>query len=485
MAIDKIIAYLVPFLMWALVVSITLRQITKKQSAAAMVSWLMVIYLVPVVGIIAYLIFGEVNLGKRRAAAFARMYPKYTAWFSQLKEEKLLINRNISPLSRPLFDLTNNRLDIPSVRGNELHILDTPAGIMHNIIRDINRAQTSINMVFYIWNNGGLVDEVMNALLKAKERGVNIHILLDSVGSRSFLKSVQCRSMRAHGIKIEEALHVNLFRVFLRRIDLRQHRKIIVIDNNISYTGSMNMVDPKFFKTTSDGGEWIDIMVRIDGPVSAVLNGVHAWDWEVETRQQIPPIPLPTLPVLPSRHNSHSVQILPTGPGFPDDLMEQAVETAIFSARQSISITSPYFVPTENIAAALRTAALRGVDVTLIIPLNNDSLMVRWASRTFFDDLLAAGVKICDFQQGLLHTKSILIDNKLALVGTVNMDVRSFSLNFEVTMIVEDDAFADEINLLHENYLQGAKPLQYEQWIQRPMYKRIIEKLFFLFSPLL
>ena len=165
--------------------------------------------------------------------------------------------------------------------------------------------------------------------------------------------------------------------------------------------------------------------------------------------------------------------------------MAQSLSIAIFSARKSIVITSPYFVPSHNIAEALRIAALRGVDVSIVIPKENDSLMVHWASRTFFDDLLAAGVKIYNFNKGLLHTKSMLIDNRLALVGTVNMDMRSFLLNFEVTMVVEDPAFANEISLLHEGYIKNSALIDYAQWRKRSVYQRIIEKLFFLFSPLL
>ncbi|MDU2245301.1 MAG: cardiolipin synthase, partial [Haemophilus parainfluenzae] len=227
------------------------------------------------------------------------------------------------------------------------------------------------------------------------------------------------------------------FRMFFSRIDLRQHRKIIIIDNQIAYTGSMNMVDPNFFKQDSNVGNWIDVMVRINGPVSPILNSLHAWDWEIETMEELPLL-LPNCPLVEIDDNdTHSVQVIASGPAFPDDLIAQSLATVIYAARESIVITSPYFVPSHNIAEALRIAAFRGVDITLILPKNNDSLMVRWASRTFFDDLLEAGVKIYHFEAGLLHTKSILIDNKLALVGTVNMDLRSFLLNFEITIAIE------------------------------------------------
>ena len=485
MTIEQILAYIIPIFVWMITITITLRLVIKKQSVPTMLSWLIVIYVFPVVGIIAYLIFGEINLGKHRAVMFEQLKPKYMDWFKHLSHCDNLINTQTNLLYRPIFDLANQRLGVPCLLGNELHILDTPESIMRSIIHDINQAEKSINMVFYIWSAQGLVNEVTQALINARQRGVAIHILLDSVGSRPFLKSPECQAMRNNGIEVTETLHVNLFRMFFNRIDLRQHRKIIVIDNQISYTGSMNMVDPKFFKKNSHVGEWIDIMVRINGPVSSVLNGLHAWDWEIETSVKLP-LDVPDCPLLPlEQNNSHAVQILATGPCFPDDLMAQSLSIAIFSARKSIVITSPYFVPSHNIAEALHIAALRGVEVSIILPKENDSLMVHWASRTFFDDLLAAGVKIYNFNKGLLHTKSMLIDNRLALVGTVNMDMRSFLLNFEVTMVVEDPAFANEISLLHESYIKNSELVDYVTWSTRSVYQRIIEKLFFLFSPLL
>lgn len=481
----EIIAYLIPIAVWALAIGITLRLMVKKQSVSATISWLMVIYLLPVVGILAYLIFGEITLGRKHQQATQTLQPKYMEWFKQVSECEHLINKPANLAYSAIFDLTRKRLNIPCIIGNELHILDTPKTIIHSIINDIKKAAQSINMVFYIWAEDGMVNEVMNALIEARKRGVSVRILLDSVGSHRFLASSECQYMRENGIEITEALHANLFRMFFHRIDLRQHRKIIVIDNQIAYTGSMNMVDPKFFKQSSNVGNWVDIMVRINGPVAPILNSLHAWDWEIETDEALQVV-LPECPLLPiEMHNSHAVQILATGPGFPDDLMPQSLSLAIFSARQSIVITSPYFVPDHTVAEALRIAALRGIEVSLILPKKNDSLMVEWASRIFFDELLAAGVKIYLFEKGLLHTKSVLIDNTLALVGTVNMDMRSFMLNFEVTMIVDDKNFANEVNILHEGYIASSSILRYEEWITRPVYHRIIERIFFLFSPLL
>ena len=443
-----ILVYIIPVLIWVAVISITLRLLVKKQAVSATLSWLMIIYLVPLIGVIAYLIFGEIKLGTRRAKAFQLLKPKYTQWLQQLSKQKDLVTHSQDPRYHALFKLVHQRLGIPNIRGNELHILDTPESIIRSIIRDIQQARHSINMVFYIWSNDGMINEVKQALEEAVQRGVKVCLLLDSVGSNAFLKSPICKEMRERGIEITEALHVNLFRMFFNRIDLRQHRKIIVIDNQIAYTGSMNMVDPNFFKQESNVGNWVDVMVRINGPVSPILSILHAWDWEIETTEELPLL-LPNCPIV------------------------------------EIDDNDTHSVPSHNIAEALRIAAFRGVDITLILPKRNDSLMVRWASRTFFDDLLEAGVKIYHFEAGLLHTKSILIDNKLALVGTVNMDLRSFLLNFEITIAVEDRNFANEVATLHENYLANSSELNMQEWLNRPFYHRIIERLFFLFSPLL
>lgn len=483
--IEHIIPYIIPALIWILTISITLRLLFKKQSVTAMLSWLMVVYIFPGIGIFAYLIFGEINLGKKRLAKLMMIRPKFIDWYKEFNTHESLISGN-SPLRyRPLINLVQKRLTIPCVIGNELHVLNNSEDILRCIIQDINLAQQSINMVFYIWQDGGIVDEVEQALINARRRGVPVKILLDSVGSRPFIKSKKINELRSYGVEFVECLHANIFRMFFYRIDLRQHRKIIVIDNHISYTGSMNMVDPRYFKQDAHVGEWVDMMVRMVGPVSSILNSLHACDWELETNQILPVAIPKNIQLSIEEDNSHAVQVLASGPGYCEDLMEQSLSQAIYSARETITITSPYFVPSQEIAEALRVAAYRGVKVELILPKKNDSLMVDWASRTFFDDLLAAGVNIYKFDKGLLHTKSVLIDNRLALVGTMNMDVRSFLLNFEVMILVEDRSFADEIAQLQEGYRSNSIILDYDVWKIRPSYHRIIEKLFFLFSPLL
>ncbi|MCG2875935.1 cardiolipin synthase, partial [Obesumbacterium proteus] len=282
-----------------------------------------------------------------------------------------------------------------------------------------------------------------------------------------------------------EALKVNLMRVFLRRMDLRQHRKVVLIDNFIAYTGSMNLVDPRFFKQDAGVGQWIDVMARMEGPVATTMGIIFSCDWEIETGKRILP-PEPEYHSLPFEEESgHTIQVIASGPGFPDELIHQALLTSVYSAREQLIMTTPYFVPSDDLLHAICTAAQRGVDVSIIVPKKNDSMMVGWASRSFFTELLEAGVKIYQFEGGLLHTKSVLVDGQLSLVGTVNLDMRSLWLNFEITLVIDDDGFGADLACVQDDYIARSTLLDHAEWLKRPLWQRVVERLFYFFSPLL
>lgn len=291
--------------------------------------------------------------------------------------------------------------------------------------------------------------------------------------------------MRNAGIEVVEALKVNVFRVFLRRMDLRQHRKVVLIDNYVAYTGSMNMVDPRFFKQDAGVGQWIDMMARMEGPVATTIGIVYACDWEIETGKRILPPP-PDNHIMPFEEESgHTIQVIASGPGFPEEMIHQALLTAVYAARKQLVMTTPYLVPSDDLLHAICTAAQRGVDVSIIVPRDNDSMMVRWASRAFFSELLEAGVKIYQFEGGLLHSKSVLVDGQLSLVGTVNLDMRSLWLNFEITLVIDDDGFGADLAQVQDDYIARSVLLDGEQWNKRPLWHRVTERLFYFFSPFL
>lgn len=356
---------------------------------------------------------------------------------------------------------------------------------MHALIRDIQLARHNIEMVFYIWQPGGLADEVAESLMAASRRGVHCRLMLDSAGSVQFFRSPWGTMMRNAGIDVVESLKVSLLRVFLRRMDLRQHRKVVLIDNYIAYTGSMNLVDPRYFKQNAGVGQWIDLMARMEGPVATTMGIIYSCDWEIETGKRILPPP-PDGNIMPFEEESgHTIQVIASGPGFPEDLIHQALLTAVYSAREQLTMTTPYFVPSDDLLHAICTASHRGVDVSIIVPRRNDSVLVGWASRAFFAELLDAGVKIYQFEDGLLHAKSVLVDGQLSLVGTVNLDMRSLWLNFEIMLVIDDDGFGSDLARIQDDYIARSRLMDATRWSRRAYWQRIVERLFYFFSPLL
>ncbi|MBG6247945.1 MULTISPECIES: cardiolipin synthase [Symbiopectobacterium] len=470
---------------WLLIAGVTLRVLMKRRAVPSAMAWLLVIYILPLVGIIAYLSFGELHLGKRRAERASRMWPSTAKWLRELAEYRQIFATENSEVARSLFQLCERRQGIGGIKGNQLQLLTTFEDTIKGLVRDIDLARSDIEMVFYIWQPGGLVEQVTAALKKAAKRGVTCRILLDSAGSVDFFNSTYPSQMREAGIEVVETLKVNLFRAFLRRMDLRQHRKVVLIDNRIAYTGSMNMVDPRFFKQDAGVGQWVDLMARIEGLITTTMGIIYCCDWEMETGQRLLPPP-PDVGLMPfEQERGHTVQVIASGPGYPEDMIHQALLTAVYSARHQLIMTTPYFVPSDDLLHAICTAAQRGVDVSIILPHKNDSVLVGWASRAFFNELFAAGVKIYQFQDGLLHTKSVLVDGQLSLVGTVNLDMRSLWLNFEITLVIDDDGFGSDLACVQEDYIARSRLMDESKWQQRPYWQRIVERLFYFFSPFL
>ncbi|OCH02231.1 cardiolipin synthase [Aliivibrio fischeri] len=470
-------------LYWLLVAGVTIRVVFKPRPVGVSLAWLMIIYILPVIGVMAYFLIGELNLGRTRGERARAMFTPYEQWFAQIHHCQYHQPHSISHRISAIHNLCSNRLGIPALSGDTLSLLNTPSEILNAIISDIEKAEHEINMEFYIWHHGGLADSVASALIGAAKRGVTVNVLLDSAGSMDFFKSHWPKLLKQSGVNIVEALSVSPFRMFFRRLDLRLHRKIVVIDNRIAYTGSMNLVDPQYFKQNSGVGQWIDVMVRLTGPNVAILNTIHAWDWEVEMGIR----ELPHLPECPASIDpfNHTTQVVPSGPGMPDDIIQQVLITAICQARKSITITTPYFVPSEILLHTLRTTAHRGVEVKLILPKKNDSLMVNWASKSFFETLLKAGVQIHEFNGGLLHTKSVVIDESHCIIGTVNLDMRSFWLNFEVSLIVDDPEFTKQLSWVLDGYLEQSTQVCFDTWRHRSWGNRFTERFFSMFSPLL
>ncbi len=466
-----------------LMVIIVVRVVMTRRAIGVSLSWLILIFTIPFLGISLYLLFGEIRLGRKRVERARAMYEPYARWISQLVAQ--FAQQPIAPsdTSRPMAELVTARLGSPMLGGNQVELLTEPNAILFALAQDIREASVSCYLEFYIWQAGGWADEVSEALLEAAARGVDCRVLLDSVGSSRFFKSSWPERFKASGIKLVEVLPVGAWRILLQRQDLRMHRKLAVIDDRVAYTGSMNLVDPRFFKRKAGVGQWIDVMLRLQGPMVPLVWSLFVRDWEMETGERL---------LESQQHNPESysesdqhLQLIPSGPFIGGDCIQQILLLAIYQARRQVVLTTPYFVPDDPLVAALQSAAGRGIKVRLILPARNDSFMVRHAGDAFLTELMEAGVEIYRFERGLLHTKSVLVDEQLALVGSVNLDRRSFWLNFETTLLVDDRAFALELLALQQHYMSQASRLYLCDWSRRPWRKRLLENLLYLLSPLL
>ncbi|GBE13738.1 cardiolipin synthase [bacterium BMS3Bbin14] len=469
----------------AIRMGLALRVIMRKRAASVTLAWLVVILFLPLVGAIIYLLFGENRLGEKRAERVASDLHIFTRWAKHLKQRPAIDWNQLNPECRPIHRQANTVIGLPAMGGNKLTLIEKTGDFLRSLVIDIDQARSTCFLEFYIWNEGGLADEVAEALIRAARRGITCRILLDSIGSKLFLRGERAAGMRAKGIEIVEALPAGIIRAFFVRIDLRNHRKIVVIDGRIAYTGSQNLVDPRFFKQNENVGRWIDTMVRVEGPVVEAMTATFLSDWTIESHASVHDL-IDLADIHPvEKIGEAPVQLVPSGPGFAEEAIHNLLLTTIYAARRELILTTPYFVPDNAILAALKSAADRGVEVTIIVPEKNDSKLVHYASNALYERLAMAGVRIMLFTEGLLHAKTITVDNDFSLIGSVNLDMRSFWLNFELTLFVYNKEFTAELRKIQQEYLQGTYQLDTERLKQRSFFDRFKENSALVVGPLL
>lgn len=465
--------------------SLAIRIVMRRRPVGTSLAWLTIVFVFPLAGALVYLTFGELRLGRRRAVWATQVRRPVERWLAGLRTRKDVAWSAQGAECEPLAKLTEASLGVPALPGNQLQLLAETDQVFRALISDIDAAQRSCQMVFYIWHPGGHTDEVAAALLRAAARGVTCRVLVDAVGSRPFLRSPLAAELRARGVHVVAALPAGLLRAAFVRFDLRMHRKIAVIDGQIGYTGSLNMVDPRYFKQQAGVGQWVDAMVRVRGPAVEGLLGAFLVDWVLESGETVDRL----APSADFHRQPESgpavVQVAPSGPLDTSDAILRSLLMAIYSARRELILTTPYFVPDESLLAALMSAAQRGVEVTLIVPGKVDSRLVRLASQAFKGDLMAAGVRVAMFHGGLLHTKSITVDGEFSLFGSLNLDPRSLHLNFEITLVVYDRSFTADLRGLQLAYLANCELMDLQQWQSRSRWQRFTENTARLAGPLL
>jgi len=451
---------------------------------ASRIAWIVVVISLPVLGILAYIGFGEVNIGRKRVE-------KLKSIIENMHRERPVVDGTENYLSvdipkrfATLFALGRSINGFPPVAGNLVQLpVDSNASI-DSIVHDIDMAKEHVHLSFYIWlaDNNGL--KVVEALKRAAARGVACRVMADDLGSRDMVRSPYWKAMAEAGVKLAVLLPIGniLFRPFRGRVDLRNHRKIVVIDNSITYCGSQNCSDPEF-RVKPKFAPWVDIMMRFEGPVVMENQYVFASDWMLHTDESLYDL----LQYRPEAEEGTGfpAQVIATGPTERPTAIPEMFESLLFAAHEKVIVTTPYFIPDESLQNALCTAAYRGIETIMILPRRNDSWVVAAASHSYYEDLLKAGVRIFEYEGGLLHTKSVTVDGEITLIGSANMDRRSFELNYENNILYYDREMTAVLQKRQREYLSNAVEVTLEEVRAWPFVRRLWNNTIAILGPLL
>jgi len=427
---------------------------------ASRMAWVVVIVALPVAGIVAYLLLGETSIGRRRVARMRAVLARLPDVALAPGAEAANSHPEIADRYLHLFRAGQSVNGFEPVGGNRAQLMADSNATIAAIVEDIDAARENVHLCFYIWLPDGNGLRVVDALKHAAARGVTCRVMADALGSRIMMGSVQWRAMREAGVHVASTLPIDhpLLRSLFGRIDLRNHRKIVVIDNHITYCGSQNCADPEF-RIKAKYAPWVDAMVRFEGPIARQNQHLFASDWMAEVDEDITDL---LRQDLPPGAPGLTAQVIGTGPTMRYTAMPEVFATLMYSARRELVITTPYYVPDESLQEALCASARRGVATTIIFPERNDSFIVAAASRSYYGGLLEAGVRIFEYRGGLLHTKSVTLDGEITLIGSANMDRRSFELNYENNILFCDPALTADVRQRQQAYLAQSLPVSAE-----------------------
>ena len=446
---------------------------------SARLAWVLVIAVLPFVGILGYVLFGEIRVGRAemRARRGARLH------VSRIYDRTAPPWPDLPPWAEPVALSGQAVGGLPIADGNRLTLLPEGDCAFDPIVRAIDGATHHVHLMFYIWLADASGGRIAAAAIRAAGRGVAVRVIVDEVGSRPFMRSPWWARMVEAGVECRAALPVGfpLLRALEQRLDLRNHRKIVLIDGRIAFTGSRNCSDLAF-RHKPRFAPWIDIMIECEGPVVRQMQTAFIVDWVDAGGEYLPDL-------LASGDapcdGSVLAQMIPTGPDRSFGSMSETFATLVHGSRERVVICTPYYVPDEPLDSAIRSAARRGVDVHLILPERNDSMIVAAASQGFWSGLVRAGVRLHLFQGGLLHSKVITVDSRMAIIGSANLDRRGFELNYELNMFLADPITVAALDIRLRSYLDRSRSVGVDEVRGWPWYQRLRNNILALASPLL
>lgn len=431
---------------------------------AAARSWLLLVGFVPLFGLPLYLLFGQPWLSRQRIDR-----QRQASSLIRERQASLGSRRWQAPLhSLParIAPLVERLGDFMPTHGSRVALLDQYDESLQRLIDDIDHARHRVHLLYYLMFDDRVGEAVAQALLRARARGVECRLLLDAIGAKRGLRRY-APVLRSAGVQVHAMLPGGLRWRRSGRMDLRNHRKVAVIDDRVGYIGSQNLAAADGFLPTCPNRE---LVARVEGTAVASLDAVFASDWFIETGES-----LPVEPAAPHVDADVPTQLLPSGPAYPFENARDAVNALITRARREIVLVTPYFVPDDVTLGALRIAALSGIEVSLILSARNNQRLTAAAQRSWYEDLLEAGVRIALYQPYFLHAKHLRVDDDVALIGSINLDIRSFALNAEVGLLCYDRAVADRLRAIEAAYLADAEQPTLHSWRQRPAWQRHFE----------
>lgn len=440
-----------------------------RRSPAAARGWLLLIFFLPAPGLLLFLIIGSPRFPAWRKQRFRRLLPFFGDVAARLR-----IHAPDLDDAAPIATLVEKLGHMPATGGNAVELIDDYDGVVDRLVRDIDAAERSVHLLVYIFADDHVGRRVAEALGRAVRRGLPVRVMFDPVGSHRWRRGTLAL-LGAQGIEVREALPFRLIRGRTRR-DMRNHRKLFVIDGRIGYAGSQNLVAKDF----RPGVVNRELVARIEGPTVAAMEAVVRGDWSLETGDA--PEPIETIPAATA---DALTQLLPSGAEFPLEGFETLLVWQIHQARERVIMVTPYFIPDEGVLGAMRAAVARGVVVDLVVSKVVDQRLVNLSQSSFYDDLLRAGVRVRLFRDFLLHAKNLSIDGRLAVVGSSNVDMRSFQLNEEASLLLYDAASVAKVEAVQRGYLDASDTLHLEEWRARSTFRKLAENVARLVNSLL
>jgi len=465
------------------VFSICLMIVFENRNPVKTLAWLLVILFVPVAGLVIYIVFGR-NYRKQKIFSKKSHADSFRLAASAKRQEVMLplmlsddseAVRSKEHLIHLMLRNSNSLLTLD----NRIELLVNGSETFPSMLDATRSAKEFIHLEFYRIEPDNLGMQ-FSELLKLKARqGVKVRVLYDDVGSWN-LRKPYLKDMRAAGVQIFPYMPVR-FPSFSSRINYRNHRKILVVDGRVGFVGGLNIAD-KYIHGLPGLGPWVDTHLRLEGEAVGALNSVFIADWDFVSGEELQSDSSPGQ--VSRTGNRCLVQVASSGPDTDWATIMQVYFSAISTAKSSIYLTSPYFSPDQSLLTALKTAGLSGVDVRMIVPRCGDSILANWNTRSYITELLEAGVRIFLYENGFIHSKYLLVDNVFSSVGSPNVDVRSFDLDFEVTALIYDDDFAARLGARFAEDLKNCREVILSEWINRKRTERYKESLARIFGPL-